>query len=428
MREDWNARAREDAGYYVAFGRRDQDDEEFFASASDVVRGLETELRRVPAEQRTHWKALEIGCGPGRLMRPMSRHFVEIHGIDVSDEMVERAKSNLQNTPNAFVHVGDGSRLSQFADASIDFVYSYAVFQHIPSRAVVLEYLDEVHRVLKPGGFARLQLNGLPLIADDQYTTWSGARFSPEELLEFTAQRDLQVLALEGTGTQYMWTTWRKQEQGWNAQMRNRTFSDAPARIRRITNAVSSVRAATRNGRFASISMWVENLPDNAGLHHLRVTIDQQAATVVQIGSAGKDGVSEIFVNLPDLNATGLLPVELRWMGMGIAPRTVLRIMEPGPTPPRVRSVTDGINILAEQQTQTRLLRITVEELNPSRPIAITLGETVAEDIASFCIDPRQRLYEVTCKIPDSVAPGYHNLHLKLGRQTIGPVQIAIER
>ena len=34
MRADWNERAGEDANYYVAFGRREQDDEEFFATAS----------------------------------------------------------------------------------------------------------------------------------------------------------------------------------------------------------------------------------------------------------------------------------------------------------------------------------------------------------------------------------------------------------
>src|SRR5579862_4075834 len=91
MRDDWNARAREDAGYFVAFGRRDSDDAEFFATATEVINGLEWELKRVPLTERTGplkgWKALEIGCGPGRLMRPMSRHFVEIHGVDVSDEM-----------------------------------------------------------------------------------------------------------------------------------------------------------------------------------------------------------------------------------------------------------------------------------------------------------------------------------------------------
>jgi cyclopropane fatty-acyl-phospholipid synthase-like methyltransferase len=92
MRKDWNERAREDAGYYVAFGRREQDDAGFFATATEVINGLEWELRRVSLAQRGNWRALEIGCGPGRLMRPMARHFVELHGVDVSDEMVALAK------------------------------------------------------------------------------------------------------------------------------------------------------------------------------------------------------------------------------------------------------------------------------------------------------------------------------------------------
>ncbi|MDQ6707063.1 MAG: hypothetical protein M3Z85_13940, partial [Acidobacteriota bacterium] len=50
MRAEWNERAREDANYYVAFGRREQDDEEFFATGADVVRSLEAELKRLPAD------------------------------------------------------------------------------------------------------------------------------------------------------------------------------------------------------------------------------------------------------------------------------------------------------------------------------------------------------------------------------------------
>src|SRR6266403_5856871 len=125
MRDDWNARAKEDAGYFVAFGRRDSSDDEFFATASEVINRLESELRRVPADQRTTWRALEIGCGPGRLMRPMSRHFAEIHGIDVSDEMISLAREKLREVTNAFPHAGDGSSLARFADNSLDFVYSY---------------------------------------------------------------------------------------------------------------------------------------------------------------------------------------------------------------------------------------------------------------------------------------------------------------
>src|ERR1700733_12451707 len=222
MREDWNARAREDAGYSVAFGRRDQDEAGFFATATEVINGLEAELRRVPLERRGAWKALEIGCGPGRLMRPMSRHFVEIHGVDVSDEMIALAREKLRDIPNAHPHATDGASLGRFPDDSFDFVYSYAVFQHIPSRDVVYQYLREVRRVLKVGGLVRLQFNGLPRGVGETYNTWTGARFSAGELLEFTAEQDFQVLALEDASTQYMWTTWRKQPAGWRAELDRR--------------------------------------------------------------------------------------------------------------------------------------------------------------------------------------------------------------
>ena len=102
MREEWNQRALEDAHYYVAFARRGQDEDEFFATAAEVVRGLEDELKRLPPGDRRARRALEIGCGPGRLMKPMSWNFGEIHGVDVSDEMIRLAAEKLVNVPNAF--------------------------------------------------------------------------------------------------------------------------------------------------------------------------------------------------------------------------------------------------------------------------------------------------------------------------------------
>src|SRR5438046_1135845 len=123
MRAEWNERALEDAYYYVAFGRRGQEDEEFFATAADVVHGLEAELKRFPAGDRRARRALEIGCGPGRLMRPMSWNFGEIHGVDVSDEMIRLAAEKLQNVPNAFPLATDGTDLWCYPDAFFDFVY-----------------------------------------------------------------------------------------------------------------------------------------------------------------------------------------------------------------------------------------------------------------------------------------------------------------
>ncbi len=210
MRADWNERAREDANYYVAFGRRDQDDNEFLSTATDVIRDLEGELKRlaadVPAATR---RALEIGCGPGRLMRPMSRHFGEIHGVDVSDEMIAHAKEKLRDISWAHAHHASGSDLAQFPSDHFDFVYSYAVFQHIPSAEVVFSYLRETIRVLKPGGFARLQINGLPRSAR-AYTTWEGVRIGGDEIYAFTREHGIRLLSLTGVDTQYMWTSWQK--------------------------------------------------------------------------------------------------------------------------------------------------------------------------------------------------------------------------
>src|SRR5271169_2223132 len=161
MRADWNERAREDAHYYVAFGGRDQGEAEFLATATDVLRSLEAQLKRLPAKaNRRAWRALEIGCGPGRLIKPLSRHFGEIHGVDVSDEMIRLARERLAGISHAHVHATNGSSLAQFADDSFEFVYSYAVFQHIPSRDVVIEYVREIRRVLKPGGVFHGQFNG----------------------------------------------------------------------------------------------------------------------------------------------------------------------------------------------------------------------------------------------------------------------------
>jgi hypothetical protein len=58
MRSDWNRRAREDANYYVAFGRRGQSEEEFQATAGGVVRNLERELRHLG--NRNQWAGHEF--------------------------------------------------------------------------------------------------------------------------------------------------------------------------------------------------------------------------------------------------------------------------------------------------------------------------------------------------------------------------------
>jgi ubiquinone/menaquinone biosynthesis C-methylase UbiE len=426
MRDDWNARAKEDAGYYVSFGRRDSDDALFFATATEVIHGgLECELVRVPLEQRGNWRALEIGCGPGRLMRPMSRHFVEIHGVDVSDEMITLAKQKLADVPNAFPQVADGSSLTQFPDESFEFVYSYAVFQHIPDREVVFQYLRETHRVLKTGGLARFQFNGLRR-NDGQFDTWAGAFFSSSDILEFTRRFDFQVLALDGVGTQYMWTTWRKHPPGWQASQDDTAAETPVVHIRRITNANSSEPVAPCRGRFASISIWVENLPADAGLHHLQVSVGDSFGTVTYIGPPDKAGLQQLNVILPELEATGLLPVEIHWRGRKISPPATLRVIPPGPSVPLIRSIRDGVNLASERRIETRSVKMVLEEIARPHEIEASIGGVPVYDFEYLCTDPRPQRFEVNFRLPEEVGPGVHPLVVKIGRRTLPPVSIEV--
>jgi hypothetical protein len=355
----------------------------------------------------------------------MIRHFPEVHGVDVSDEMIALARQKLKDFPSAHFHVGEGANLRMFADNSVDFVYSYAVFQHIPSRDVVWEYLREIHRVMRPGALAWLQFNGLPRLEDREYTTWAGARFSSGELLEFTRARDLQVLALDGVSTQYMWTTWRKQEHGWRAALDEHTPQES-LRIRRITNANSSEPVAPSRGRFASISIWVEGLSTHASMHDLRVMVGDSFGTITYIGPADSAGLQQINVLLPELEATGLLPVEVHWFETRISPPATLRVIPPGPTVPRVVSITDGVNLVAGTRIETRTVKLTLEEVVRPYEIQATVGGLPVVNLEFFCTDPRPQRFEVNFQLPEGLAAGPQMLEIQLGRRKLAPVVLEV--
>jgi SAM-dependent methyltransferase len=400
MQAEWNERAGEDAHYYVAFGRRDQDDEEFFATGADVVRELEKELKRVPGARR----ALEIGCGPGRLMRPMAKHFEEIHGIDISDEMIRRAERNLAGCGNAYPKHASASDLSGYEDNSFDFVYSYAVFQHIPSGEVVFGYLREVARVLRPGGVAHLQLNGLPKTSQT-YTTWSGFRISAEEVREFTRENGLQLLALDGAGTQYMWTTWRK---------------PVPVGIRAISNAYSGESAVPSHGRLAFASIWIENLREACDLNNLRALVDGREAEGIYIGPS-VNGLTQFNVLLPRGTRTGLVPVEVAGAG-----KSWMRVIPPGPAVPRVESVTDGTNLLSHRRIESGTVKVQMEEIAVPETFEARVDGHYVRAAEMFCIDPRSQRYDVSFLLPAETEPGWHNLEIKLGARRLAPIPIEV--
>jgi SAM-dependent methyltransferase len=420
MRDDWNHRAAEDANYYVAFGRRDQDEDEFFATAAAVLKGLEGDLPRLPGRNA----ALEIGCGPGRLMRPLSRHFKEIHGVDVSDAMIALARERLRHTPNAFPHHNSGSDLSLFPGGKFDYVYSYAVFQHIPSREVVFQYLREARRVLQTRGILRCQINGLPPTAR-QYDTWSGVRITPREITQFTLRNDFQLLALEMINTQYMWVTLRKRPAGWIESLAGRRIESAAA-IRNVSNALTSEAVAPSSGPMAALSLWIERLPDECDLNHMAVTVDGIPGRPDYIGVPGNGSAQQVNVWLPAGIRTGMVPVDVKWLGQTVCPTAWVRIIPPGPSVPRLIAVTDGVNLLLDHRTASGSVKVTLLEVADADLFHATLDGRDVLETDSFCADPLNRCYEFNCRLPSGTAPGAHELRVALGTRALQPIPIEV--
>jgi len=94
--------------------------------------------------------ALELGCGGGRITARGVELFQHVYAADVSKEMLRKCRESVR-APNVSFHKLDGFTLAEFADASVDFVYSHDVFVHFPALQVY-SYLQEFKRVLKPGG------------------------------------------------------------------------------------------------------------------------------------------------------------------------------------------------------------------------------------------------------------------------------------
>ncbi|MEO7326015.1 MAG: class I SAM-dependent methyltransferase [Dokdonella sp.] len=133
--------------------------EEFFATGQLEVDVQLAALAPVGLP-RAHELAIDFGCGAGRLTRALAGHFRRVIGVDVSASMIATAREMNGDVSNVEFHENASASIDGIADASVDFVFSHIVLQHIP-QALALGYVEEFFRVLAPGGVAIFQfVNG----------------------------------------------------------------------------------------------------------------------------------------------------------------------------------------------------------------------------------------------------------------------------
>jgi len=139
-------------------------------------------------------RVLEIGVGLGADHEQFARAKARLSGIDLTDRAIELTARRLAlaGFPSD-LRVGDAENLP-FPDEEFDVVYSWGVIHHTPDTQ---RAIHEIHRVLKPGGEARIMI----------YSRWSmvgimlWTRYALLRGRPFTQIDEIYAKHLESPGT-----------------------------------------------------------------------------------------------------------------------------------------------------------------------------------------------------------------------------------
>ena len=153
---DWNDLAQVDPLWAVLSvdGKRNGrwDPEEFFATGEAEVEQIlatATQLGR-PARRG---RALDFGCGVGRLTRALAKRFEETVGVDVSERMLDEARRLNADTPNVTFTSTQEPPAGPF-----DLVVANLVLQHLPSKALARDHIRRLIEAAHPDGLVVFQL------------------------------------------------------------------------------------------------------------------------------------------------------------------------------------------------------------------------------------------------------------------------------
>lgn len=159
--------------------------------------------------------SLEIGFGGGRLVNAVAHSFKRAMGIDIMTEkcfaMTARYLTE-QHTDNfTLMHFND---IDKIADKSVDFVYSFIVFQHFSSIQYFHDYVKLIKRVMTDNGCCILFLGRNDLNDDDycikntlaQEKSNCTTYYKPEFVVKTLSDVGLEVMSVNTRGAKNPWT------------------------------------------------------------------------------------------------------------------------------------------------------------------------------------------------------------------------------
>ena len=145
----WERLAKTNSKYYIAsYKGKGITEEEFVESGREDYKNLILNDELI----EKNGIILEVGCGIGRMTQFMRYDFNKVIGIDISGKMIQQAKERLRGAE--FIET-DGETIP-LPSNSIDFTFSYIVFQHFKTKEMLESNFKEVYRVLKKDGIFKV--------------------------------------------------------------------------------------------------------------------------------------------------------------------------------------------------------------------------------------------------------------------------------
>lgn len=112
--------------------------------------------------------ALDFGCGPGRNLVKYANDFKQLDGCDIAQENLRKAivwcEHNSVVSPALFKV--NGISLDTVPDEAYDLVFSTITFQHIAVHEIRYAIMEDMLRVLRPGGWISIQMGYGPVKHD----------------------------------------------------------------------------------------------------------------------------------------------------------------------------------------------------------------------------------------------------------------------
>jgi len=216
MKKEWNERTKMNPLFVIATDHSETE-EDFWNSGIDEcndILAISTERYQkiIENKETSKMNILEIGCGIGRILIPMRKIFGNATGIDISSEMVQLGQKYVSDIPNCNIVENNGTDLAEFSDNSFDFCYSFIVFQHIPEKQIVENYIKEVSRILKPSCLFRFQVRGTISTKPNEITTWDGVQFTSDEIHKIAKDHNFEIIEEGNYKEEYYWLTFKSKK------------------------------------------------------------------------------------------------------------------------------------------------------------------------------------------------------------------------